>query len=172
MLIGRALRMFFAATVLGALAYVCFTAGPPLAIAGGAPGQQQRSPRAAEAELRRLLEEQQSAWNRGDVDTFMQGYWRSGQTTFSGPSGVTRGWDAVLARYHRNYPDRAAMGRLEFSQLEITPLCQDAALILGHWHLDRADRPVSGVFTLVAKRFPEGWRIIHDHTDTVDTPSH
>jgi beta-aspartyl-peptidase (threonine type) len=173
MLTGRALKALLAATLLGALAYACFIVRPPLAMAGGAPAQPQRSPTAlAEAQLRRLLEEQQSAWNRGDVDAFMQGYWRSEQTTFSGPSGVTRGWDAVLARYHRNYPDRAAMGRLEFSQLEITPLCPDAALILGHWHLDRADKPVGGVFTLVARRFPEGWRIIHDHTDAVDSPSH
>jgi ketosteroid isomerase-like protein len=173
MLIGRALKAFLAATVLGALTYVCFIAGPPLAIAGGISGQPQGSPAASpEAELRRLLEEQQLAWNRGDVDAFMQGYWHSERTTFSGPSGVTRGWDAVLARYHRNYPDRAAMGHLEFSQLEITPLCPDAALILGHWHLDRADKPVGGVFTLVARRFPESWRIIHDHTDAVDSPSH
>jgi ketosteroid isomerase-like protein len=173
MLTGRALKALLAATLLSALAYACFITRPPLAKAGGAPAQPQRSPTAgAEAQLRRLLEEQQSAWNRGDVDAFMQGYWRSEQTTFSGPSGVTRGWDAVLARYHRNYPDRVAMGRLEFSQLEITPLCQDAALILGHWHLDRADKPIGGVFTLVARRLPEGWRIIHDHTDVVDTPSH
>jgi beta-aspartyl-peptidase (threonine type) len=132
--------------------------------------QQDAAGRGADASLRVLLEQQQAAWNRGDVDAFMQGYWHSEQTTFSGTNGVTRGWDAVLARYHRNYPDQAAMGHLEFSQLEITPLCKDAALILGHWHLDR-EKPVGGVFTLVAKRFPEGWRIIHDHTDAVSTPS-
>ncbi len=126
--------------------------------------------RSADASLNSLLEQQQAAWNRGDVDAFMQGYWHSEQTTFSGTNGVTRGWDAVLARYHRNYPDRAAMGHLEFSHLEITPLCKDAALILGQWHLNR-DKPVGGVFTLVAKRLPEGWRIVHDHTDAVSTPS-
>ncbi len=115
MLIGGTLRVFFVATVLGGLAYVCLAAWPPLAIAGGASGQPQGSPAASqEAELRRLLEEQQSAWNRGDVDTFMQGYWHSEQTTFSGPSGVTRGSRRSRYRFpqsagaRREVPDRAS----------------------------------------------------------------
>jgi ketosteroid isomerase-like protein len=156
---------------VGLIAFAC--AGIlPVAVAPAAPrlggSTRARQARAGDVEssLRHLLEEQQAAWNRGDIDAFMQGYWHSAETTFSGTSGVTRGWDAVLARYHRNYPDRAAMGHLEFSGLEIIPLCEDAALILGNWHLDRGT-PVGGVFTLVAKRFPEGWRIIHDHTDSV-----
>jgi beta-aspartyl-peptidase (threonine type) len=99
----------------------------------------------------------------------MRGYWRSEQLTFSGSTGVSRGWQAVLEHYHQNYPDRAAMGHLDFSGLEITALGNDAALILGKWHLDRESGAVGGVFTLVARRFPEGWRIIHDHTSTVAT---
>ena len=97
----------------------------------------------------------------------MEGYWKSAETAFVGSSGTSRGWQALLDRYRRTYPDRAAMGQLEFSGLEITPLGPDSALILGHWQLVREkDRP-GGVFTLIARKFPEGWRIIHDHTSSV-----
>ena len=80
---------------------------------------------------------------------------------------MTRGWQGLHDRYKRNYPDRAAMGKLTFGKIEVTPLCGDAAMILGEWHLERELKPVGGVFTLVARKFPEGWRIIHDHTDAV-----
>jgi hypothetical protein len=124
---------------------------------------------AVEASLRRLLDRQVEAWNRGDVDGFMGWYWNSAETSFSGTSGVTRGWQGLHDRYKRNYPDRAAMGKLTFGKIEVTPLCADAAMILGEWHLEREQKPVGGVFTLVARKFPEGWRIVHDHTDAVTT---
>jgi uncharacterized protein (TIGR02246 family) len=114
-----------------------------------------------------VLNSQQAAWNRGDVDAFLQGYWRSPELTFSGSSGVTRGWDGVLARYKKNYPDRAAMGELAFSDLEFRFLGPDAALVLGQWHLKRENGDIGGVFTLVWQRFPEGWKIVHDHTSVV-----
>jgi ketosteroid isomerase-like protein len=113
------------------------------------------------------LDAQQAAWNRGDVARFMTGYWRSPDVTFSGSSGTVRGWDAVLTRYTKSYVDREAMGRLEFSDLEFRFLGPDAALVLGRWHLRRAKGDIGGVFTLVWQRFPEGWRIIHDHTSAV-----
>jgi len=110
-------------------------------------------------------------WNRGDIEGFMEGYWKSDATAFVGSSRVLRGWQALLDRYRRSYPHGAAMGQLQFSDLEITPLGPDAALILGRWQLTREkDRP-GGVFTLVARRFPEGWRIVHDHTSSVPPPS-
>jgi ketosteroid isomerase-like protein len=111
-----------------------------------------------------VLVAQQDAWNRGDVDAFMAGYWRSAELSFSGSSGVSRGWDGVLARYKKNYPDRAAMGQLDFSSLEFRFLGADHALVLGRWHLKRDKDELGGVFSLVWQRFPEGWRIIHDHT--------
>ena len=114
-----------------------------------------------------VLSAQQTAWNRGDVDAFLVGYWRSPELTFSGSSGVARGWDGVLARYKKNYPDRAAMGQLNFSDLEFRFLGPDAALVLGKWHLQREKDELGGVFTLVLQRFPEGWKIIHDHTSAV-----
>jgi ketosteroid isomerase-like protein len=114
-----------------------------------------------------VLSAQQTAWNRGDVDAFLVGYWHSPELTFSGSSGVARGWDGVLARYKKNYPDRGAMGQLDFSELEFRFLGPDAALGLGQWHLKRETDDIGGVFTLVWQHFPDGWKIIHDHTSAV-----
>lgn len=119
------------------------------------------------AAITKILTTQQTAWNRGDVEAFLEGYWHSPDLTFSGSSGIARGWDAVLTRYKKSYPDRAAMGRLEFSDLEFRFLGPDAALVLGHWHLTREKGDIGGVFSLVWRRFPEGWRIVHDHTSAV-----
>lgn len=124
-----------------------------------------------EKDLRALLSEQAEAWNRGDLEGFMKGYWKSPQTVFAGSGGVQRGWDAVLARYQKTYPDRAAMGHLTFSELEVTPLGGKAAVILGRWQLRREKDSPGGVFTLIARRFPEGWRIIHDHTSAFAAPT-
>ncbi len=110
------------------------------------------------------LNDQQAAWNRGDVDTFVETYWHSPDLTFAGSSGIVRGYDGVLARYKKTYADREAMGQLQFSGLEFYFLGPDAALVLGHWHLTRSQGDIGGVFSLVWQRFPDGWRIIHDHT--------
>ena len=119
-----------------------------------------------------ILKAQQAAWNRGDVDSFLVGYWQSPELTFSGSNGVSRGWDGVVARYKKNYPDRAAMGELDFSDLEFRFLASDAALVLGKWHLRRETAgDIGGVFTLVWQKLPEGWKIIHDHTSTVVAPN-
>ena len=124
-----------------------------------------------EKDLRALLNEQEEAWNRGDIDGFMKGYWKSPDTVFVGSGGVQHGWDAVLARYKKSYPDRAAMGHLTFSELEVTPLGPDAAVILGRWQLQREKDSLGGVFTLIARHFREGWRIIHDHTSAFAAPA-
>jgi ketosteroid isomerase-like protein len=130
----------------------------------GTPGEETDADRKA---ISAVLSAQQLAWNRGDVDDFLLGYWHSNELTFSGGSGVSRGWDGVLARYKKNYADRAAMGQLDFSDLEFRFLGQDAALVLGRWHLKREKGDVGGVFTLVWQRFPDGWKIVHDHTSAV-----
>jgi uncharacterized protein (TIGR02246 family) len=119
--------------------------------------------------IRAVLTAQQEAWNRVDIDAFLKGYWHSPDLTFSGSNGIFRGWDAVMARYKKNYPGRSAMGTLDFSNLEFRFLGPDAALVLGHWHLKREKDEIGGVFTLVFQRFPEGWRIIHDHTSPSPT---
>src|SRR5437868_11128379 len=135
----------------------------------GKPADNHEVDRAA---INAVLKAQQTAWNRGDVDAFLVGYWQSPELTFSGSNGVSRGWDGVLARYKKNYPDRATMGELDFSDLEFRFLAPNAALVLGKWHLKRETAgDIGGVFTLVWQKFPEGWKIIHDHTSTVSTPN-
>jgi uncharacterized protein (TIGR02246 family) len=117
-----------------------------------------------EAAIRDVLIQQETAWNQADVGKFMEGYWKSPELTFAGANGVNRGWEAVRARYQEQYPDQKAMGKLDFSGLEIRALGPDSALVLGHWHLQREGGELGGVFTLVFQRFSEGWRIVHDHT--------
>ncbi|PYK89714.1 MAG: DUF4440 domain-containing protein [Verrucomicrobia bacterium] len=115
-------------------------------------------------EISAVLKMQQDAWNRGDIDAFMNGYSRSDETLFVSGDDVTRGWQKVLDRYKKKYSDRAKMGTLMFSNLEITPLSNDSAVALGSWKLNRANDQPHGRFTLIFRRFPEGWRIVHDHT--------
>jgi ketosteroid isomerase-like protein len=118
----------------------------------------------AVAQIRSVLHAQQDAWNRGDIDGFMNGYARSASTVFISEDTVRRGWGTVRERYREKYSDRAKMGTLTFSEIETTLLSPDAAVVLGRWRLERAkDRP-HGRFTLIFKRLPEGWRIVHDHT--------
>jgi len=114
--------------------------------------------------IRAVLASQQAAWNRGDIPAFLEGYWNSPELTFAGSDGIVRGYDGVLARYRKSYPDKKTMGELDFSGLEIRPLGLQAALVLGHWHLKRHADELGGVFSLVFQRFPDGWRIVHDHT--------
>jgi len=137
-------------------------AGPALRAGAGAPPEDPAS-----SEVRRVLTDQQAAWNRGDLDGFLVGYQKSDAIAFVGTQGIVRGWQGLRQRYQKGYPDRRAMGTLSFSELEITPLCAEAALVLGHWHLEREAGPVGGVFSLVLRRLPEGWRIVADHTSVV-----
>jgi len=130
------------------------------AIMFAAPTQTQN----ATAQIRSVLSAQQEAWNRGDIDRFMNGYARSPSTVFVSEDTIRRGWETVRERYRKKYSDRAKMGTLTFSDLEIALFSPDAAVALGRWRLERAkDRP-HGRFTLIFKRLPEGWRIVHDHT--------
>jgi ketosteroid isomerase-like protein len=114
--------------------------------------------------IRAVLDDQVAAWNRGDIDGFMQGYARSPRTTFVSGDEVTRGWQTVHERYAKKYNSRAKMGALTFSGLTITPLCDDGAIVLGSWSLKRAKDQPHGKFTLLFRRLPEGWRIVLDHT--------
>jgi ketosteroid isomerase-like protein len=147
-------------TKFGALLILTFCVSAPSARSADETTDRQ----ADRGAIRVVLSAQQEAWNRGDIDAFLTGYWHSPDLTFSGSNGISRGWDAVLARYKKNYPDRSAMGTLDFSSLEFRFLGSTTALVLGHWHLKREKDELGGVFSLVWQRFPEGWRIIHDHT--------
>jgi uncharacterized protein (TIGR02246 family) len=116
------------------------------------------------AEIQSILTAQQDAWNRGDIDAFMNGYARSASTVFVSQDEVSRGWETVRDRYRVKYSDRTKMGTLSFSEIEVTALSPDAAVVLGRWRLKRTNDEPHGRFTLIFKRLPEGWRIVHDHT--------
>ena len=111
-----------------------------------------------------VLASQQNDWNKGDIRGFMAGYWNSSELTFAGTRGFTRGWQPVMDRYEKNYADKAAMGTLDFQELELRSLGPGSALVLGKWHVQRQAGDIGGIFTLVFQKFPEGWRIVHDHT--------
>jgi ketosteroid isomerase-like protein len=116
------------------------------------------------AQIRSVLQTQQDAWNRGDIDGFMNGYARSASAVFISEDTIRRGWQTVRDRYRNKYSSRAKMGRLMFSDLEIALLSSDSAVAYGRWKLKRANDQPHGRFTLIFKRLPEGWRIVHDPT--------
>ena len=119
-----------------------------------------------QAAIRQVLEKQVEAWNRQDLDAFMQGYWHSPELTFFSGATENRGWDAALERYRKAYQSEGRqMGKLAFSDLQIESLGPAAAFVRGSFHLSMPDgKQPHGIFTLVFRKFPEGWRIIHDHT--------
>ena len=125
---------------------------------------------ATEAAIRALLKTQVADWNRGDIEAFMKGYVHSEALRFAGASGVNRGFDATLARYRKAYPGKEGMGHLRFSDLEIMPLSRTHAEVFGRYHLKRggAYEDATGLFTLLMKRMPDGWRIVHDHSSALN----
>jgi ketosteroid isomerase-like protein len=126
------------------------------------------SPTSSEAGIERVLRVQQEAWNRGDLESFMAGYWSSPDLTFFSGAKEHNGWQATLDRYRATYTGPAhEMGKLEFSALRIQMLGADAAFVRGAWQLTMTDgKTPHGLFTLVFRKFPDGWKIVHDHTST------
>ena len=120
----------------------------------------------AQAAIRQVLDKQVEAWNRQDLGAFMQGYWHSPELTFFSGATEHRGWDAALERYRKAYQSEGRqMGKLAFSDLQIEILGPAAAFVRGSFHLAMpGGKQPHGIFTLVFRKFPEGWRIIHDHT--------
>ncbi len=124
----------------------------------------------AVAQIRSVLQAQQDAWNRGDIDGFMNGYARLASTVFISEDTLARGWQTVRDRYRKKYSSRAKMGTLTFSDLEIMLLSSDSAVASGRWNLKRANDQPHGRFTLILKRLQEGWRIVGDHTSAAPPP--
>jgi ketosteroid isomerase-like protein len=126
----------------------------------------QNSGESEKSAIRVLLAKQVDAWNRGDLEGFMAGYWKSPQLSFISGTTETRGWEPTLERYQKKYQGEGKeMGKLDFFDLRVEMLGPEAALVRGHWHLKMKNgQEPGGLFTLILRKFPEGWRIIHDHT--------
>jgi len=141
-------RIVAAAAALAALVVTASAEGPPATA------------------VRSVLGAQVEAWNRGDLEGFMAGYWRSPELVFCSGGTVTRGWDETLARYRKRYQSEGReMGRLRFDAVEVVPLGEDAALARGAWRLVMSDgKEPHGLFTLILRRTGGAWRIVHDHT--------
>jgi beta-aspartyl-peptidase (threonine type) len=118
------------------------------------------------SDLRKLLDDQTAAWNRGDLNAFMQGYWRSPEVTFFSGDTIVKGWESTLQRYRDRYQSSGKeMGKLSFTDENIEILGPDAAMVTARWHLEMADgKKLEGLTTLLCRRMPEGWRIVHDHS--------
>ena len=116
-------------------------------------------------EIRQVLDSQVAAWNKGDLKGFMAGYWKSEKLTFFSGDNVEHGWQATYDRYQKRYQaEGREMGTLTFSELEVEMVGPDTAWVRGRWKLDTSKEKPGGLFTLVFKKLPEGWRIVHDHT--------
>ena len=115
-------------------------------------------------QIREVMAAQVAAWNRGDIDGFMEGYARTDTTEFVSGDKLTRGWQTVRDRYRKKYGSREKMGRLTFSDIKVSLLGAHAALVLGRWQLAGPKDKPHGIFTLLFRRTPAGWRIVHDHT--------
>ena len=124
----------------------------------------------AKAEVEHVLHTQQEAWNRHDLEGFMAGYWNSAELTFFSGATEHDGWQGTMDRYRARYASPGhEMGKLEFSGLRIEMLGTDAAFVRGSWHLTMSDgKTPHGLFTLVFRKFPEGWKIVHDHTSAAE----
>lgn len=115
--------------------------------------------------IRQVLDAQEKAWNKGDLDAYMTGYWKSADLTFFSGATQTRGYQATLDRYRKRYQaDGTEMGKVAFREVTIELLSKDAAWVRGRWELTQIKERHGGLFTLLVKKLPEGWRIVHDHT--------
>ena len=139
---------------------------PLLLVCASITGCSGESTPSAEA-IRSVMDRQVTAWNDGDIEGYMQGYWRSDSLRFASGGTAAYGWETTLGRYRRGYPDREAMGDLSFDEVDVDMLSSDHALVFGRWNLVRNEMDsLGGLFTLLFRRTPDGWRIIHDHTSS------
>lgn len=128
------------------------------ALAGAAPADDAKAVRA-------VLDAQLAAWNKGDLGDFMAGYWNDDKLFYISGGKSVQGWKSLKERYEKAYQDEGKeMGKLKFDELHVEPLGRDAALVRGKWEVTTSKETVGGWFTLVLKKFPDGWKITHDHT--------
>ncbi len=140
--------------VLCLMMFACMSA------AGGEPASATKA-------IRKVLDDQVSAWNKGDLRGFMEGYWQSDDLTFFSGNNQTRGWQATLDRYRKKYQaEGKEMGKLTFRDIDIRFLAADHALVTGRWQLELTKDKIGGLFTLIVHKKAPGWRIVHDHTSS------
>lgn len=121
--------------------------------------------------IRAVLDAQVDAWNRGDLEGFMKGYWKSEDLVFFSGGDVTKGWDAALARYRKRYQaDGKEMGKVAFAEVEITPIGAENAIVRGRWKVVTSKETMEGLFTLRFQKLDAGWRIVHDHSSAAELP--
>lgn len=135
-----------------------------LVIMGLGPACLAQEPVSAEATIRTVLMNQQDAWNEGDIEGFMEGYWRSDSLRFASGGSVQNGWKQTLDRYHNVYPDKATMGVLTFTLYSVDLISEDHAFVFGRYELNREKDHPTGLFTLLFRHFDDGWKVIFDHT--------
>lgn len=114
--------------------------------------------------IKTLLSEQQEDWNTGNIDAFMEAYWKSEDLQFGGASGITRGWQQTLEGYKKRYPDKAAMGKLTFEIKDMTQHSRKVVSLTGSWELQRANDQPGGHFLLIWRKIKGQWKIVADHT--------
>ena len=117
-----------------------------------------------EVSIRRVLDEQTRSWNRGDIDSFMKGYWQSDSLMFIGKSGINHGWQKTLENYKRSYPDTTTMGKLSFDIVLVKKLSDEYYYVVGKWMLKRSVGDLSGYYNLLFKKINQQWVIIADHS--------
>ena len=125
-----------------------------------------QDPGIAKENIRKIMQAQSECWSQGNLECFMQDYWKSDSLLFVGKNGLTYGWQKTLDNYKKSYPDPAAMGQLTFDLKELRQLSPETMLVVGKWHLQREATlgDLQGHFSVVFKQFPEGWKIIADHS--------
>ena len=141
-----------------------------LLLAAGLAGAADRSTAGVKSAVEQVLHAQQDAWNRQDLEAFMVGYWNSPDLTFFSGAHETSGWQGALERYRKAYQGEGKeMGKLEFLNLRIEPIATDAAWVRGAWRVTMSDGKMPhGLFTLLLRKFPDGWKIVHDHTSAAE----
>lgn len=119
-------------------------------------------------QIKSVLANQSDAWNKGDLEGFMSGYLQSDSLRFASGGKVTYGWETTLERYKKGYPDKAVMGKLTFSEIDIKIISDHSALVFGKWELERENDHPWGLFTLLFEKTNNGWMVVHDHTSSAN----
>jgi ketosteroid isomerase-like protein len=135
-----------------------------LCITTGCLNTNMKAQSANEKAIRQLLSHQTKAWNAGNIEAFMEGYWESDSLVFIGKNGPSYGYKTTLENYKKGYPDKAAMGKLTFNLLQLKQLSPQYYFVIGKWHLQRSIGDVEGHFTLLFRKIKNKWYIISDHS--------